>query len=64
MRAEAVRLVDEFLDDIKHLKLADGDKVRDLLLDIRIALTMPTRLPGCDVCGTTSGCAPGGHFPS
>lgn len=31
-----LELIDLYLNDIKHLKLIDGDKVRDLLLDLRL----------------------------
>ena len=35
---EAIALIDAFLDDVKHLSLIDGDKVRDFALDLRLAL--------------------------
>lgn len=41
MRAEAVRLLDEFLAEVRHQSLLDGDKVRDFLLDLRILLSTP-----------------------
>lgn len=37
-RHDAVVLMDEFLDDTKHQSLIDGDRVRDLLLDLRSLL--------------------------
>lgn len=49
VRAAAVDLIDEFLSDIAHQSLVDGDKVRDFVLDLRIALTMPSRLTVEDI---------------
>lgn len=37
MVAELIKLLDEFLADVRHLSLIDGDKVRDFILDLRIA---------------------------
>lgn len=33
-------LLDEFLSDVRHLSLIDGDKVRDFLLDLRLLLAV------------------------
>ena len=35
----ALALIDAFLDDTKHQSLIDADKVHDLLLDVRSAIT-------------------------
>lgn len=36
----AAELIDEFLTETRYQSLIDGDKVRDLLLDIRSALLL------------------------
>lgn len=40
--AEAVALIDRGLADIKHRELLSSSEVADLLLDVRILLSMPT----------------------
>jgi hypothetical protein len=35
---DIVAMVDAFLAEIRHLSLVDADKVRDALLDFRLAL--------------------------
>lgn len=40
--AEAVALIDRGLADIKHRELLSSTEVADLLLDVRILLSMPT----------------------
>lgn len=39
--AEAVALIDRGLADIKHRELLSSGEVADLLLDVRILLSMP-----------------------
>lgn len=40
MTAEALALIDAFLDDTKGQSLIDAGRVRDLLLDVRSALAV------------------------
>ena len=39
--ASACELIDAFLDDTKNYSLIDADRVHDVLLDIRSAVTTP-----------------------
>lgn len=39
-RLQAIVLLDAFLIDTKHQSLIDGDRVRDLLLDLRTLLAV------------------------
>jgi hypothetical protein len=38
---ETLALIDGFLTDTAHQSLIDGDRVRDLLLDLRSSLLVP-----------------------
>lgn len=42
MTDTAEQLIDQFLTETKYQSLIDGDRVRDLLLDIRSALLADT----------------------
>jgi hypothetical protein len=42
---DVLALIDAFLADTKHNSLIDGDRVRDLLLDVRSLLTVVEPCP-------------------
>ena len=46
---EALRLIDEFLAETRHQTLLDTGRLRDFLLDLRLALSSPVPSPVCPV---------------
>lgn len=45
----ALELIDAFLADTKGQSLIDADRVRNLLLDLRLVLSSPVPSPVCPV---------------